>query len=123
MNEQNQSNNIPIGNGNGSGNNHNENLQRKNSPRKFLFVSWESLSGDLAFQIKKEGHEVKAYIKSESDKDVYDGFFEKVEDWNQHVEWADVIIFDDVGFGKEADELRKNGKLVRSEEHTSELQS
>ena len=123
MNEQNQSNNIPIGNGNGSGNNHNENLQRKNSPRKFLFVSWESLSGDLAFQIKKEGHEVKAYIKSESDKDVYDGFFEKVEDWNQHVEWADVIIFDDVGFGKEADELRKNGKLVvGGSEYTDRLE-
>ncbi|MBI4120023.1 MAG: hypothetical protein HY454_01015, partial [Parcubacteria group bacterium] len=24
------------------------------SPKKFLFVSWESLSGDLAWQIQKE---------------------------------------------------------------------
>ena len=46
--------------------------------KKFLFVSWESLSGDLALQIKKEGHEVKAYIKAETDKDVYDGFLEKI---------------------------------------------
>jgi len=79
---------------------------------KFLFVSWESLSGDLAWQIKKEGHDVKIYIKKEEDKDVYDGFLEKVEDWKLFIDWADIIIFDDVGFGKEADELRKNGKLV-----------
>ena len=46
--------------------------------RKFLFISWESLSGDLAWQIKKEGHEVKVYIKAECDRDVYDGFLEKV---------------------------------------------
>jgi len=80
--------------------------------KKILFVSLESLSGDLALQIKKEGHEVKVYIKSEDDKDVYEGFLEKVEDWKKFIDWADVIVFDDVGFGKEADELRKNGKLV-----------
>ena len=81
-------------------------------PKKFLFVSWESLSGDLAWQTKKEGHEVKVYIKSENDKDVYDGFLDKVDDWKQFVDWADVIVFDDTGFGKEADSLRKSGKLV-----------
>ena len=43
--------------------NKNGNILKKK--RKFLFVSWESLSGDLAWQIKKEGHEVKVYIKSE----------------------------------------------------------
>ncbi|MBI1866360.1 MAG: phosphoribosylamine--glycine ligase [Candidatus Staskawiczbacteria bacterium] len=80
--------------------------------KKFLFVSWESLSGDLALQIKKEGHEVRIYVKAESDKDVYDGFLEKVSDWKEHIEWSDIIVFDDVGFGKEADELRKSGKLV-----------
>lgn len=80
--------------------------------KKFLFVSWESLSGDLALQIKKEGHEVKVYIKSENDKDVYDGFLEKVSDWKKFVDWADVVVFDDVGFGEEANKLRKNGKRV-----------
>lgn len=38
---------------------------------KFLFVSLESLSGDLAWTIKKEGHEVRAYIKEKGDSDVY----------------------------------------------------
>lgn len=81
-------------------------------PKKFLFVGWESLSGDLAWQIKKEGHEVKAYIKRFDDKDVYDGFLDKVDDWEKHADWANVIVFDDTGFGKEADALRQKGKLV-----------
>jgi len=95
-------------------NNHNVNGNGHTpvSAKKFLFVSWESLSGDLALQIKNEGHEVKVYIQSEYDKDVYDGFLEKVSDYKQFIDWADVIVFDDVGFGKEADELRKKGKLV-----------
>lgn len=87
-------------------------LLKNFSPKKFLFVSWESLSGDLAWQIKKEGHLVKAYIKRSDDKDVYDGFLEKVDDWEKHADWADVIVFDDTGFGKEADNLRQKGKLV-----------
>jgi phosphoribosylamine--glycine ligase len=80
--------------------------------KKFLFVSWESMSGDLAWQVQKEGNEVKAWIDSEDDKDVYDGFFEKVDDWKTWKDWADVIVFDDVGFGKIADALRAEGKLV-----------
>ena len=80
------------------------------SPRKFLFVSWESLSGDLAWQLKKEGHEVKIYIQEKTD--VYEGFLERVPDWKAYTDWADVIVFDDTGFGKEAEQLRKAGKLV-----------
>lgn len=81
-------------------------------PRKFLFVSLESLSGDLAWQLVKEGHEVKSYIKEKSDADVYDGFIEKVLSWEEHKDWADVVLFDDVEFGTIADKLRKQGKLV-----------
>jgi phosphoribosylamine--glycine ligase len=80
--------------------------------RKFLFVSWESLSGDIAWRIQKEGHEVKVYIKAKSDQDVYDGLLTKVKKWKEYIDWADVIVFDDVGFGKEADTLRQAGKLV-----------
>ncbi len=81
-------------------------------PKKFLFVSLESLSGDLAWQLTKEGHQVKAYIKSKTDIDVYNGFIEKVDNWESYKDWADVIVFDDVEFGEIADKLRKNGKLV-----------
>lgn len=80
--------------------------------KKFLFVSFESLSGDLAYQIKKEGHEVKVYIRSDEDKDVYDGFLDKVDNWKEYLDWADVIVFDDIGFGSIADSLRASGKLV-----------
>ncbi len=103
-------------------NNKEENDKEKNNgkvlnnlsfpPKKFLFISWESLSGDLAWQIKKEGHEVKIFIKDEGDKDVYDGFLEKVDDWEKYKDWADVIVFDDIGFGSIADSLRSEGKLV-----------
>ncbi len=98
---------IKTKNGNGNS------LEKKTrSPKKFLFVSFESLSGDLAWQIKKEGHEVRVFIGKDSDKDVYDGFLEKVDDWKKFTDWADVIVFDDVDFGETAASLRKAGKLV-----------
>lgn len=81
-------------------------------PMKFLFVSLESLSGDLAWTLKKEGHEVKIYIKAKNDQDVYAGFVDRVERWEEWIEWADVIIFDDVEFGEIAEKLRKKGKLA-----------
>jgi phosphoribosylamine--glycine ligase len=79
---------------------------------KFLFVTNESLSADLAWQLKKEGHEVKMYCHDQTEKDVGLGFFEKIEDWEPSKDWADVIIFDDIGFGAKADQLRNEGKFV-----------
>jgi len=93
------------GNGNGNG-------TSKHISRKFLFISLESLSGDLAWQVAKEGNEVKCCINRKEDSDVYDGFLEKVDDWKAYKDWADVLVFDDTGFGKIADALRKEGKLV-----------
>ncbi|MBI4024133.1 MAG: phosphoribosylamine--glycine ligase, partial [Verrucomicrobia bacterium] len=80
--------------------------------KKFLFVSLESLSGDLAWHLVREGHEVKAYIKAKSDADVYRGFVERVDEWEQFADWADVVVFDDVEFGEAAEKLRKKGKPV-----------
>ncbi|HYB76446.1 MAG TPA: hypothetical protein VEC08_05770, partial [Nitrososphaerales archaeon] len=79
---------------------------------KFLFVTNESLSADLAWQLKKEGHDVKMYCHDQTEKDVGLGFFEKVEEWEPLKDWADVIIFDDIGFGAKADQLRSEGKFV-----------
>lgn len=80
--------------------------------KKFLFVSKDSLSGDLAVQLLKEGHKVKFYFGDKYNRDVYDGFLEKVDSWKKFINWADVIIFDDENFGSHADKLRKNGKMV-----------
>ena len=99
-------------NGKNSNGNNFEPIIKSFEPKKFLFVSIEALSGDLAWQLKKEGHVVKAYIKCKTDGDVFNGFIEKVDHWEAHKDWADVIIFDDIGFGNIADRLRKQGKLV-----------
>lgn len=97
---------MANGNTNGSG------LLENKKSLKFLFVSLESLSGGLAWALKKEGNEVKAYIKAKGDADVYNGFLDKVEKWEEWVDWADVICFDDVEYGDAAEKLRKKGKLV-----------
>lgn len=79
---------------------------------KFLFVSPEALSIDLAYRISQEGNEVKFHIQSETEKDVGDGFVDKVDGWENLVDWADVVVFDDIAFGKVADKLRADGKKV-----------
>lgn len=81
--------------------------------KKFLFVSLSGLIGDIAWQVVKEGHEVLYYIKAKTEQDIADGFVKKTENWEAEVDWADVIVFDDVlGQGEKAQQLRKRGKLV-----------
>jgi phosphoribosylamine--glycine ligase len=62
--------------------------------------------------VKKEGCEVKYYIRDKAEKDVCDGFVDKCDDWKEFKDWADVIVLDDIGFGSIAEDLRKEGKLV-----------
>ncbi len=92
--------------------------------KKFLFVCDEALSGSVALQLKEEGHLVKMYIQQPLDQDVYDGFVEKIKHWKQHLDWADVVVFDTIGFGSKADELRAAGKLVvGGSEYTDRLEA
>ncbi len=86
---------------------------------RFLFVSLDaSLIGDIAWQVTKEGHEVRYHIRKPSDHEVADGFVDKSDDWEADVDWADVIVFDDIWIGDEigtgalAQELRAKGKAV-----------
>ncbi len=80
--------------------------------RKFLFVSDVGLIGDLAYAVKNEGNEVRYHIRSKNDKDISDGFVEKTDDWESLKDWADVIVFDDIGFGAAAERVRKEGRAV-----------
>jgi len=82
------------------------------APRKILVVSRVGCVGDLCRQLLAEGNTVRYFIESKGDKDVSDGFVEKVDDWKAMKDWADLIIFDDSDFGKDADALRKEGKAV-----------
>jgi len=80
---------------------------------KFLFVSYDGLIGDLAWNVIKEGHDVKYSIRNPVDREVGSGFVPMVEDWKAEVDWADVVVFDDVlGMGTEARKLRDRGKHV-----------
>ena len=80
--------------------------------RKFLFVSDVGLIGDLAYAVKNEGNQVRYYIASKTDKDISDGFVDKADDWEALKDWADIIVFDDIGFGATAERVRKEGKAV-----------
>ena len=80
--------------------------------KRFLFVSHDGLIHDLAWEVKKEGNEVRYYIHTKSERDVADGFVEKTENWEAMKDWADVVVFDDIGFGSVCERLRKEGKAV-----------
>src|SRR4051812_20217094 len=81
--------------------------------KKFLFVSIDGLISDIAWQTQREGHEVKYFIENEEEREIADGFVPKVINYENEIEWADVIVFDDVlGQGSKAAEIRKAGKAV-----------
>ena len=84
----------------------------KPAASRFLFISKFALIHDLAWQVQKEGYEVKYHIMSKADREVGDGFVEKVERWEEWKDWADVIVFDDCEFGALVEKLRKEGKTV-----------
>jgi phosphoribosylamine--glycine ligase len=84
----------------------------KTTPRKYLFISRDGLIHDLAWEVQKEGHQVKYCILSKKDQDVADGLLEKVADWKAIQDWPDVFVFDDTGFGDEAEKLRREGRAV-----------
>lgn len=81
--------------------------------KKFLFVSYDALISDIAWQVLKEGHDAKYWIRDDDSKDVADGFVPKVNNWEKEINWADIIVFDDVlGMGEWAADVRKKGKLA-----------
>ncbi|HET9334047.1 MAG TPA: phosphoribosylglycinamide synthetase C domain-containing protein [Gemmatimonadota bacterium] len=80
---------------------------------KFLFISFDALITDIAWQVVKEGHDVRYWIREKKARSVGEGFVPKSKDWKADAEWADVIVFDDVlGMGEDADQLRRAGKAV-----------
>lgn len=91
------------------------NLIAMSKKLKVLFISKELIAADLAYQLKKEGCKVKLFIQRKDDKDCFNGMIDKVNDWKKELKWVGrdgLIIFDDVGYGKVQDNLRKKGYLV-----------
>ncbi len=87
--------------------------QQTEKPRhKFLFVSENAVTIDLAWTVSKEGHDVRYYIEDANIAEVGEGFVERIDDWQNSVDWADIVVFDNIGRGLIAKELREQGKLV-----------
>jgi phosphoribosylamine--glycine ligase len=81
--------------------------------KKFLFVSLSGLISDIAWQVSKEGYDVRYFIGDAKESDIGDGFVPKSDDWEADVKWADIIIFDDtLGQGEKAQGLRAADKKV-----------
>src|SRR5437660_12618157 len=81
--------------------------------RKFLFASISGLIGDIAWEVQKEGHDVRYFIEAQGEQDIADGFVPKSKDWERDAKWADIVVFDDtLGQGAKAQELRATGKPV-----------
>ncbi|MEB8330735.1 phosphoribosylamine--glycine ligase [Flavobacteriaceae bacterium KMM 6897] len=91
--------------------------------RKFLFISRWGESLDIAYTISLEGHTVKMFIEDKPSREIGYGFVQKVKDWQKHIDWADIFIFDYTGYGKVCSELRSAGKLViGGTEYTDKLE-
>ena len=91
-----------------------------------LFISNECVAGNLAILLKKEGHNVKLFIKDKKDRQNFDNLVEKVNSWKPELKWVGkegLIIFDDVGWGKVQDSLRKKGyKIIGGSEMADKLE-
>ena len=90
--------------------------------RNFLFVSLTGLIGDIAWQVAKDGNEVRYYIHDKKERDIADGFVAKSKDWEKDVEWADIIIFDDtLGQGEKAGLVLEGQVMLTVGDETSLL--
>lgn len=81
-------------------------------PKNFLFISrWGEIL-DIAYATQNEGNAVKLYIEDKPSREIGTGFVKKVKDWKKYIDWADILVFDYTGFGKECTDLRASGKIV-----------
>lgn len=90
---------------------------------RFLFVT-ETNIDFIIMKIVQEGHDVKIFT---TDSPGFRGFIDKsswVRNWKPWTKWANVIVFDGVKWGPDADYLRRKGKLViGGSEYTDKLEN
>jgi phosphoribosylamine--glycine ligase len=82
---------------------------------KILFISRDLIAGNVAHLLVKEGHEVKLYIENKKSRHNFDNMVPRVSNWRAELSWVGkdgLIIFDDIGYGKVQDRLRKQGYTV-----------
>ncbi len=76
-----------------------------------LFISKSASGIDLVRTLQKEGHNVKLFIEDKNVKSCFTFMVKKIDNWKKELVWAKdgLIIFDDSGYGKIQDDLRKKG--------------
>ncbi len=83
---------------------------------RILFISSRNIiAADLARILKNEGNEVKLFVDDKDRKENLENLVEKTNDWKKELNWVGkqgLIVFDDVGYGKIQDDLRKKGFSV-----------
>ena len=80
-----------------------------------LFISKDLNCGNLAHLLTKEGHAVKLFIENKKSRHNFDNMVTRVDNWRTELSWVGkegLIIFDDTGYGKLQDRLRKQGYTV-----------
>ena len=84
----------------------------QHASKNFLFISRWGESLDIAYATLLEGNDVKMFVEDKYCKEIGYGFVKKVTNWEKHIDWADILIFDYTGYGKICEELRAKGKIV-----------
>jgi phosphoribosylamine---glycine ligase len=76
-----------------------------------LFISKSAIGIDLVRKLQNEGHNVKLYIEDKRVKECFSFMVKKITNWKKELVWVKdgLIIFDDCGYGKIQDDLRKKG--------------
>ena len=80
-----------------------------------LFISKNLIAGNLAYLLKNEGHTVKLFIDDKNNRENFDNMVSKSLNWKADIDWVGkdgLIVFDDVGYGRAQDKLRKEGYTV-----------
>ena len=79
---------------------------------KVTLISGRGEGMGLAFRLKEEGNDVRAWVRAGTHKAVWDGLIPKVTRWEDGLDETSLILFDSTGAGKTADRLRTQGHHV-----------
>src|SRR6516225_571824 len=82
--------------------------------KNFLFVSLTGLISDIAWQVSKEGHEVRYFIGDKKERDIADGFVAKSKDWEKDKDWADMTLEFTARFGYPTISIQQAGMITPS---------
>lgn len=89
---------------------------------KFLLISKEGEGLFISYRLQKEGHDIKTWIKAKHAQSLYDGLLDKVEDYKTTLEADRIIIFDQVGGGNIAEQLKKDYVVIGGSQFADSLE-